>query len=211
MSNSTFVKGLVGLMVFFVLCGFGIYKLDQREERPEGVAEDYLAALSDTTRKGVEADSLRRAEKLGSAEGADRRLLFDDTRGKTAFADIEVGKAVRVDPANPDKVRVGFRVHTRRVENLVKVAGAMTLERTNGKWRETLVEIVGDANTSGAPAAQVLAGVPDLPSDGGPPPSSAPFSLWIAGVVGSLLIGAVCAGLITLAGRDAPLPAAAAV
>ena len=206
MSNRSFVKGLVACLALLLAASGGLYLLSKGEQRPEGIAEDFLTALGDTTRKGVEVDSLRRAEKLGNAEAADRRLLADDTNGKAAFADLEVGKAVRVRDDNPDEVKVGFQVHTRREDETVRVRGVMTLKRTNDEWRETGVELVGDEFTEGSPAS-ILDGLPELPSDGGPPPSSAPLSLWIGGLVGSAVIGAVCSVLIRAAGRPSTLPA----
>ena len=205
MSNRTFTKGLVVCVAIMLAISGGIFLLSRGEARAEGVAEDFLTALSDTTREGVEVDSLRRVEELGSAEAGDRRLVADDNDGKSAFADLEVSKAVRVAENNPDQVRVAFQVHTRRGDDLVEVTGVMTLTRTDDKWRETEVLLVGDENTEGEPAS-ILDGLPELPSEGGPPPASAPLSLWIGALLGSVLVGVVCAALIRVAG-PAPAPA----
>lgn len=206
MSNRTFAKGLVVCVALLIAASGGLYLLSNGKARPEGVAEDFLTALSDTTREGVEADSLRRAEELGNAEAADRRLLADDTGGESAFADLEVGKAVRVREDNPDEVKVAFRVRTRREDDeVVKVRGVMTLVRKADRWRETSVELVGDAKTEGSPES-ILDGVPELPSEGGPPPSSAPLSLFVGALIGSALIAVLCSALIRAAG-PAPSPA----
>ena len=62
--------------------------------RPEGVAENWLTAVGDTTRKGVEADARKRAEKIGGVSIGEAICCSSDTDGKAAFADLEVGKAV---------------------------------------------------------------------------------------------------------------------
>lgn len=202
MSNRTFAKGLVVCVALLLAMSGGIYLLSQGKTRPEGVAEDFLTALGDTTRKGVEADSTRQVEELGNAE-AGQFLLFKDTNRKAGFSDLEVGKAVRVRDDNPDEVRVKFQVHSRNKSELVKLTGVMTLVRTDDEWRETEVVVLG---AKGVPAS-IADGLPALPSDGGPPPSSAPLSLWIGAIVGSALIGVVCSSLIGAAGRPEPVPA----
>lgn len=207
MSNGSFVKGLLACAAVVIAMAGGIFWLSHGRSRPEGVAEKWLTAVGDTTRKGVEADASKRAEKIGPLELADRRLLDDDTDGKTAFADIEVGKAVRSVADDATTVKVAFRVHTRRnhAKDLVEVNGAATLVKTSGDWHVTAVDLVRDLHTDGA---TVLTGIPALPSDGGPPPSSAPWSLWIGALGGSALIGVICTGLIKASGSGvAPAPA----
>jgi len=162
-----------------------------------------LTAVGDTTREGVEADATRRADKIGPLELADRRLVSDDTDGKSAIQDLEVGKAVRLDPDDPDNVKVAFQVHARRSpDESVKVVGTMTLTKVDDDWQINAVDLVGDENTEGLPAETVLAGVPPLASEGGPPPSSAPISLWIGASIGAVLVGILTSALVKAAESD---------
>jgi hypothetical protein len=203
MSNSTFVKGLAACVAAMLAFGVGIGFLNHGTSRPEGVAERWLTAVGDTPRKGVEADARKRAEKIGAMSLVDRRLVQPNPDRKTAFPDLEVGKAVS---GAPDHVRVRFRAHTRRGTDAVEVGGVIGLAKVDGVWHVTTVEIAGDANTDGLPAAQLFAGVPELASDGGPPPSSAPASLWLAGLVGAAIIGVITTSLVRLAGRGTVVP-----
>jgi hypothetical protein len=202
-NNRTFVAGLVVCVALMFAFGGALFLLNHGHNRPEGVAEDWLTAVGDTTREGVEADATRRADKIGPLELADRRLVSDDTDGKSAFPDLEVGKAVRLDPNNPDNVKVAFQVHARRgPDESVKVVGTLTLTRVNDDWQVNAVDLVGDENTEGLPAATVLAGVPPLASEGGPPPSSAPISLWIGASIGAVLVGLLTSALVKAAEPD---------
>jgi hypothetical protein len=195
--TSTFVKGLIVALAAMIAGGFGLAALNGRQSRPEGVAENWLTAVGDTTRKGVEKDARKRAEKVGPVSAASE-LVWSDAKAidrKTAFDDLEVGKAVH-DTENA--VRVGFRVHALRPgDEKVEITGVLTLERFTKKWRVSGVA-VGDPN-----------GVPKLPSDGGPPPSSAPLSLWLGGLVGAAIIAVITTSLVRLAGRPTAVAATA--
>jgi hypothetical protein len=200
---STFVTGLVVLVALMVGGIVVLFNL-HGTSRPEGVAENWLTDVGDTTRKGVEADARKRAEKTGPVALA-RDLIYPDGKAinrKTGFADLEVGKAVRIAVPQPvgvsvEQVEVGFRVHALQPNDEKKeITGVLTLVR-HDEWRVVQVR-VGD-----------LTGVPALPSDGGPPPSSAPLSLWLGGLVGAAIIGVITASLVRLAGRPAPVPVTA--
>ena len=203
MKTSTFVKGLVVAVAIMVLGIVGLLNVHGKS-RPEGVAENWLTAVGDTTRKGVEADARKRAEKIGAVSLA-KELVYPDAKAihrKSAFDDLEVGKAVRLAVPEPvgvsvEQVEVGFRVHALRPNDEKKeITGVVTLIR-HDDWNVVQVR-VGD-----------LAGVPALPSDGGPPPSSAPLSLWLGGLVGAAIIGVITSALIRLAGRPTATPATA--
>ena len=201
MTNKSFMAGIVVCIALMLAFGGVLFLLNHGHNRPEGVAEDWLTAVGDTTRKGVEADATRRADKIGPLELADRRLVSDDTNEKSAFEDLEVGKAVKIGTAD-SPVKVAFKVHARRGDDTVKVAGVLTLVKTDDAWKVTASELVADENTEGQPANVVLAGVPVLPSEGGPPPSSAPFTLWIGGAIGAMLVGVITTALVNISGRD---------
>ena len=55
-----FAKGLVACLGVVVALGFVIHALNEGNHRPEGIAERWLTAVSDTGRKGVRADATRR-------------------------------------------------------------------------------------------------------------------------------------------------------
>jgi hypothetical protein len=199
-SNSTFVKGLVACVAVMLAFGGAIALLNAGNNRPEGAAEDWLNAMGDTTRKGVEADATHRADKLGAPELA-RSLVHPFAKEidrKAAFKDLEVGKAAA---KTANSVRVAFRVNARRPnDKTVEITGVLTLDKRDDDWMVTALESVD-------PATYAL---PALPSEGGPPPSSAPWSLWIGALVGAGLIGLVTAALVRSAGRTTDAHAAVA-
>jgi hypothetical protein len=174
-----------------------LYLLNDGHDRPEGAAERWLEAVGDTTRKGVERDATERAEKVGALSNADG-LISGDTNGKSAFADIEVGKA---GPPNGERMR--FRVHARRGDDTEEIDGVITMTKADAdRWHVANVVLASGHK-------EALDGLPALPSEGGPPPSSAPWSLWIGALVGSLVIGVVTSALVRAAGRSTAAAAAA--
>ena len=208
MSNATFVKGLVACAALMLAFGGIIAILNDGNNRPEGVAEDWLTAISDTTREGVEADATRRADAIGPPEFA-RNLLYpyaEEIDRKGGFVDLEVGKAVAVEarvlgalPAG-EQVRVPFRVTARRPnDKTVERNGVITLDMVEDEWLITAVQVVDPQKL----------GLPELPSDGGPPPSSAPVTLWLGALVGAALIGVVSSALVRAAGRTTTAAAVA--
>jgi hypothetical protein len=195
-STRTFVAGIVACIAVMLALGGALFVLNHGHHRPEGAAEHWLAALSDTTRKGVERDAKERTSKIGDPT-LGRELVHPDAEAidrKSAFADLEVGKAV-VEGTNS---RVGFRVHARRPnDETAELTGVMTLAERGEEWKVVAVN-VGAASD-----------VPALPSEGGPPPSSAPWSLWIGALVGSLVIGVITSALVRAAGRSTAAAATA--
>ncbi len=187
MTNRKFAQGLV-CCVALIVAMFGVlWLLNRGHSRPEGVAENWLTAIGDTTRKGVEADATKRADKVGAPELAIHVLWGhpEQIKRKAGFEDIEVGKAKRSDDGQ--EAEVAFRVHARRPGDKTKeVLGVIKLERQDDAWHITDLR-------QGDP---VKAGVPSLPSDGGPPPSSAPFTLWLGALAGAAVIGVVTSALV---------------
>jgi len=178
MSRRTFAVGIVVVLVVFAGLGFLVDRLNGDRLRPEGVAEDWLVAVGDTTRKGVRAESEERAAEIGPVELAQSLLdAAGDTDGDRAFTDLEVGKAATDSGAE----RVPFRLHIHEADDATD--GVVVLERTGERWR-----VVGiDQRRAGE----------RVPSEGGPPPSSAPNWVWLVG----LAVGLVVTGLASLAVR----------
>jgi hypothetical protein len=189
MKTSTFVSGLAVVVVAMILGLVGLGVLNSRQSRPEGVAENWLTDVGDTTRKGVEADARKRAEKIGPASLA-KGLVSADAEAinrKSAFDDLEVGKAVRMTVKNVPGAEVGFRVHALRPNDKTKeITGVITMLRRGDKW--TVVGVAPGADNG-----------LKLPSEGGPPPSSAPWTLWVGGLVGAAIIGFVTTALVRAA------------
>jgi hypothetical protein len=169
-------------MAAFVLIGVVLVVVNDRPARPEGVAEDWLTAISDTTRKGVGEDATRRAQEIGPLELAADLLPTADTDGKSAFEDLEVGKAVQ---AQNETVRVPFQVHVRDVKE-AKVGTIVLARQPDGGYRVVAL----DARRAGE----------RVPSEGGDPPSSAPPTVWVAGLLIGLLVTVGCTALIRWAG-----------
>jgi hypothetical protein len=191
--TSTFLTGLAIAVVIMVAGIVGLLNL-HGTSRPEGVAENWLTAVGDTTRKGVEADARKRAAKIGPIAAASAAgLLKYDADRKSAFSDLEVGKSYESRFAGA--VDVPFRVHARNGdEDDVEISGTILIRRVKDEWHVVSAAAVVD------PAHK-------LPSEGGPPPSSAPASLWLGGLVGAAIIGVITTSLVRLAGR--PTAAAA--
>ena len=79
--------------------------------------------------------------------------------------------------AIPTRCSVAFRVHARRGDDVVKVDGVMTLATRRRRvaastpWTSSVT-----TNTEGRPASTFWPACRSCPSEGGPPPSSAPLS-----------------------------------
>jgi hypothetical protein len=183
--TSTFVKGLIVCVAAMIAMGGVLGLLNHGRSRPEGVAENWLTAVGDTTRKGVEADARERAEKIGPiALAVNAGLLRFDARKKSAFEDLEVGKAYATRA--PGVVRLPFRVHARNGGKSSEISGVIVMRRVEDAWDVYNVHSVPDPGHK-------------LPSEGGPPPSSAPASLWLAGLVGAAVIGLITTALVRAA------------
>lgn len=205
MSNKTFAVGIAVCLVLMIALGVGLNALNRGHSRPEGVAEDWLAAVGDTVREGVEGDATKRAEKIGPTATEEAIaagvLVARDTKGKSAFADLEVGKAIR---PKPDLASVRFRVNARRGGDVTEIVGVVALERQHGEWIVT--HAIPTRPETGTPA--VPDALPRLPSDGGPPPSSASSSLWFIALGVGVLVTAAASALVNWAGRGPALAVA---
>ena len=181
-----FTIGTVITLVVIVAIGFGVRQANRGRHRPEGTAERWLAAVSDTTRKGVRADGAKRAIRLGNQDLIATVIPNPHTAGKAAFDDLEVGKAT----ISGNDAGVPFQLH---LHTGGREGGTIVLRRpaAGAPWRVRLVSIEpGDA---------------DVPSNGGPPPSRAPRSVWVFAVLGGIAITAAASVLVEWAGRTAAL------
>jgi hypothetical protein len=163
--------GVVLLVVALGACS-------RSEERPSGVTERFLQAVSDTGRERVREDALERAGDDGDADLVDALLPVtsephDDD--ESLFADLEVGRAVERD----DTARVPFRLTM--TDDDSEVFATAVLTRDGDSWRVTGVD---------APAAGEL-----VPSEGGDRAASATGRHWLAAVAAGVLL-AVVSGLV---------------
>jgi hypothetical protein len=190
----TFWAGLVVVVVLIVGVGAGIAAANGSHHRPEGAAEHWLEAVGDTTRKGVHDDAVKRAEKIGPVSIA-APLIPANTEKKVAFPDLEVGKAT----LSTDGIvaNVPYRLHQHAVTGADPLKqGDIVLRKDGSTWH---VFALADRS----PGEKV-------PSEGGKPPSSAPASLWIAGVIVGLALTIATSALVVWAERSARAAPAAA-
>lgn len=179
----TFTMVVCGVAVGFVLIGGVLAAFGTGAHRPEGVAERWLVAVGDTTRKGVRDRARQDAEEVGPVSLAHDLLPRQDTNGKAAFVDLEVGKAV---DAGEDTRHVPFRLHQRQgTEVGPAVEGTVVLTRRGDDWAVTAIEPPVAGRT--------------VPSEGGTPAADAPWGLYVGAVVLAMVLTAGCVGLVHLA------------
>jgi len=171
--RSTFWKVVAIALVVIAGLGVLIHQLNSGHHRPEGAAERWLSAVSETGRNGIKNDARDRAEEIGPVSLAAPLIPADHDPKHGYFADLEVGKAI---DNGPDTVRVPFQLHQRVESGDSPVEkGAVVLKQTGDDWHVVAV----DGRRPGE----------EVPSEGGAPPSSAPPGLWI----GAFLLGVVLA------------------
>jgi len=179
-----FLIGVGLLLLVMAVLGVVIRQANAGNHRPEGTAERWLAAVGDTTRKGVGADARKRAFELGDPALATDLLPTAGTDGKAAFPDLEVGGATLVDGV----ARVPYRLHRRAGAGDKELKqGVVLLQRSDERWRVT-----------GLDSAKAEERVP---SEGGRIPSRAPLGAFVGAVLLGVLITFGGAGLIRWAGR----------
>ena len=183
-----FRLGLLAVAIAFVLLGSLIAAFGSGADRPEGVVERWLTDVADTRRDGVRERAREEAEAIGPVELAADLLPDVDTNGRSAFVDLEVGKARR-DGA---LARVPFRLHQRFGDDTGDaVEGTIVLEELPGDdgegWRvlEVAPPIEGQA----------------VPSEGGEPAAEAPLGLFAGAIAVSVVVAAVCSRIVQAAGR----------
>lgn len=169
---------LAGLGAVVALAGTG-------RDRPSGVAATWLGAVSDTTRSGLHADAVRRAEALGPVSLA-QPLIPPHTNGHEAFADYQVGQAV----VSGDVARVPFLLHQHGTSGQAGVRrGIIVLRRIGENWRVVGIE---------PPAPELR-----VPSEGGPPAVPVPLAAWLAAAGATMVIAVVADVLVRWSGRSA--------
>ena len=182
----TFWKGIVACLGVVVALGFVIHALNEGNHRPEGIAERWLTAVSDTGRNGVRADATTRATKIGPLSIARPLRPADPDTRHGLFSDLEVGRATHVAGG----VRVPFRLHQYvRHGKGPERTGSIVLRRAGDSW-----EVV--ALDRRLPGERV-------PSEGGAPASRAPTSLWLTGLVIGAGLAAIAALLVRWAEASA--------
>jgi hypothetical protein len=184
--NKTFANVIVIVLAVMLGLGLLIHTINAGNHRPEGVAEHWLKAISDTGRAGIHDDAVRRAEKLGPVGLAAPLVPVDHDNRRANFTDLEVGKAVRTAGI----ARVPYHLH----ENVRRGSpptrqGTIVMARAGDSWRVTEL-------TPRGPGERV-------PSEGGSPPSSAPVSLWVGAIVLGVLLAAGSHALVRYADRTA--------
>ena len=178
-----FQRGLLGAAILFVFLGALVAAFGSGAERPEGVAERWLADVGDTRRDGVKDRARREADEVGPVSLAADLLPEGDTEGRSAFLDLEVGKAAR----EADATRVPFRLH-QRIDGKAgdPIDGTVVLVEEGDEWRVVGLE-------------PPVAGV-EVPSEGGRPAAEASPWLFVGAIGVSVFIAAGCSVAVRAAG-----------
>jgi hypothetical protein len=181
-----FVIGLLATAIVFVSVGGFIAAVAiGHDDRPEGIAERWLTATSDLTRSGVRSDAEQRVRNDGDLALAEQLLTLGyDYKGKSAFTALEVGHGRRVD-ANTTTVPMKL---TDRADDRQTKQAVLVLGREGNSWRVQALQ----------PADATLR----VPSDGGPPVSSAPLGLYAIALMIGAGITVAASALVRLAGRE---------
>ncbi|MGH9188070.1 MAG: hypothetical protein ACRD0U_20045 [Acidimicrobiales bacterium] len=179
-----FTVGVGLVLAAMVMLGGAIKLFGTGADRPEGAAERWLAAVGDTVRRGVSGDARGRAEKIGPLELAAPLLPAVDTGGDAAFVDLEVGDANQ----QGDEARVPYRVRQFADSGDPQVVeGTLVLNRVDDRWR--VVALVDRQ-----PGERV-------PSEGGAPPTEAPFGLWVGAFLTGVALCVLASVAVHAAGR----------
>jgi hypothetical protein len=181
-----FLIGVLATAIVFVSVGGFIAALATgHDDRPEGIAERWLTATGDLTRKGVRSDAEQRVTNDGDLALAEQFLTVSyDYKGKSAFTALEVGHGRRVDA---NTTTVPMKLTDRAADSKTKEA-VLVLGRDGNSWRVQAVQ----------PADTTLR----VPSDGGPPVSSAPLGLYAIALLIGAGIAVAASILVRLAGRE---------
>jgi hypothetical protein len=179
-----FLVGLLAVAIVFVILGGLIAVFSSVDDRPEGVAERWLTAVGDTTRKGVQSDARKRVNAHGDASLAAGLIGTADYDGKSAFVQLEVGKARRTAGG----AVVPFKVTDRVPSNAQPQRGLLVLSRDGDSWRVTAL---------GPPDAGLK-----VPSDGGDVASKAPIGLYAMSLVVGVGVAVGASALVRAAGRE---------
>jgi hypothetical protein len=176
---------LLATAIAFLIIGGLIAVFATRDDRPEGVAERWLTAVGDLTRKGVLSDAQKRVTTHGDLSLADTFITrAHDYDGKSAFTALEVGRGRRL---NAQVTLVPMKLTDRADDKKTKQA-VLVLQKTGDSWRVTAVQ----------PASAELR----VPSDGGPSVSEAPVTLYGVALLLGVGVAATASALVRAAGRE---------
>jgi len=179
-----FVLGALAVVIGIIfLMGLLATVVLHTDDRPEGVAERWLTAVSDLTRKGVHDDAAKRVAGHGDLALGQQLVDGVSTDGKSAFTALEVGKAHRTG----DTALVPAEFITRGDESHTHQR-VLVLQRASDSWR--VVEL-----RSADPALRV-------PSEGGEVAAKAPLVLYAIALAIGVGIAAGAAALVRAAGRE---------
>jgi hypothetical protein len=193
--RATFFKVIAIVLVVIAALAVAIHFANAGHHRPEGAAERWLAAIGDSGRRGVTADARKRAEHIGSPAIAAPLLPPTHDPRHSEFADLEVGKAVRVSKAvlvsdDAETVRVPFRLHQQLSSGVGPLKrGTLVLHRTGDTWHVVSLD-------SRRPGEKVR-------SEGGPPASRAPIGLWLGAIAVGIALALLAHGITRYAERSA--------
>jgi hypothetical protein len=187
-SWTRFLAGVAVVVVVFAALFGVILGANAGTHRPEGTAEKWLADISDTTRKGIHDDAVKRAEKRGPVAIAEQAGIIPEAAKddkKRAFADLEVGKAT----ITAETARVPYLLHQYVKSGKAPVRdGTVLLAKQGDKW---IVTGMADRN----PGEKV-------PSEGGKPPSSAAGFLWVVAIGIGVVLTVIASLLVNWADRS---------
>jgi hypothetical protein len=180
-----FLVGLLATAIAFLIMGGLIAVFATRDDRPEGVAERWLTAVGDLTRKGVRSDTEKRVTKHGDLSLANLFITAGhDYDGKTAFTALEVGRGRRV---NAQITIVPMKI-TDRADDKKTEQAVLVMQRSKDSWRVVAVQ----------PASAELR----VPSDGGPSVSEAPVTLYGVALLLGVGVAVTASALVRAAGRE---------
>jgi MFS transporter, putative metabolite:H+ symporter len=169
---------IVTATIAVLAVGVGYARHDKA--RPEGLAERWLVAVSETGRTGLRADATLRAQKLGSLGAASTLSSKFPPNDVNLFTSIEVG--------NQEAKGVPFSVVRRNgLKNELDtdvVRGFAKVAQGCGSGESGVCEIDIDETAK-------------VPSNGGVPAAQAPWWLWAGALVFSLALGPILSALIS--------------
>lgn len=204
--------GVLAVLAVIVAIGGVVAAFGTPADRPAGIAERWLVALSDTTRDGVRDDARDRMIELMSpdayvASGTDPDPLavFPSFRGDTRAADD--GKArfstIRVGRAFDDMVDEGLTmvpVEVTAYDTDDVVDGYVLMQDTDDGWK-VLVFVPPDAMEDLGAFEELCPGdrCPGFPIER---PERAPIGFWIGAAALGVLITFGCSAAVRAAGRS---------
>lgn len=179
-----FLIGVLLVVIVVVLLGGLIALFGSTDDRPEGVAERWLTAVSDLTRKGVHDDAVKRVAAHGDVSLSEGLLAGVEPNDKSAFTELEVGKA-RLEN---DLALVPAKIVSRAASGFDQQSHVVVLRRTGDSWRVIALK---------APDPTLR-----VPTDGGDVAAKAPVTLYVVALVIGVGVAAAASALVRAAGRE---------